>query len=117
MANGPAPPNNHARNSVLGTLATSSNQLVQLGTLGLVAISGLTSFFQTLQVGEQSHQDRDRAVREIHQLYDKVDEFEARQMTILKTQNTMLSNQENVLKIMKDSQQRELEKIMRSNGP
>jgi hypothetical protein len=114
--NGPQTPNNHNRNSVLGTLAASGNQLVQLGTLGLVAISGLTSFFQTAQVGEQSHKDRDRAVREIHQLYDKVDEFEARQLTILKTQGTMLGNQESVLKIMKDNQQRELENLMKKNG-
>jgi hypothetical protein len=115
--NAPAPSNNNSRSVLLNTLASSGNQVVQLGTLGLVAISGLTSFFQTQQVGEQGSKDRDRAIHEIHQLYEKVDEFEARQTTILKTQNSMLANQESVLKIMKDNQQRELENLMRKNGP
>lgn len=125
--NEPAPTSNNTRSAVLSTLASSGNQLVQLGTLVLVGISGLTSFFQTKEVSHEGRVDRDRAIKEIHQLYDKVDDFERRQRqsleiqqqvmdsnnrqlqnqtTMLQNQNGMLSNQENVLKIMRETQQR-----------
>jgi hypothetical protein len=103
--------------SVLNVLAGSGNQLVQLGTLGLVAVSGLTSFFQTNQVGEQGRADRDKAIREIHQLYDKVDDFENRQKKVLENQAQMLSNQDAVLRVLRDNQQRYLHDIIPKQGP
>ena len=127
-------PGNHAKSSVLHTLASSGNQFVQLGTLALVAISGLTSFFQTSQVGEEGKRDRDKAIEEIHHLYARVDDFERRQKQnleiqhqimdsnsrqmqnqtqMLQNQNGMLNNQENVLKIMRENQQRALQNFLK----
>jgi hypothetical protein len=111
------PANNNTRHTVLSTLAGSGNQLVQLGTLGLVAISGLTSFFQTQEVGHEGRVDRDRAIKEIHQLYDRVDGFEQRQKQILQNQTQMLQNQENVLRIMSDNQKNYLRNLIPPKGP
>jgi hypothetical protein len=116
---------------VLSTLAGSGNQLVQLGTLVLVGISGLTSFFQTSQVGEQGRREQERAIHEIHQLYEKVDEFERRQRQSLEiqqqimdsnnrqlqNQTAMLSNQESVLRVLRDNQQRYLRSLIPPQGP
>jgi hypothetical protein len=102
---------------VLSTLAGSGNQLVQLGTLVLVGLSGITSFFQTKEVGHEGRVDRDRAIKEIHQLYDRVDDFEQRQKQTLQNQTQMLQNQESVLRIMRDNQQRSLRSLIPPQGP
>jgi hypothetical protein len=112
-------------------LAGSGNQLVQLGTLVLVGISGLTSFFQTSQVGEQATREQSRAIHEIHQLYDKVDDFEKRQRQSLEiqqqimdsnnrqlqNQTSMLQNQESLLHALRDNQQRYLRSLIPPQGP
>jgi hypothetical protein len=123
--NAPAPTNsNGGRSALLNTLASSGNQVVQLGTLALVGVSGLTSFFQTNQVGEQGRVDRDKAIHEIHQLYDKVDDFEARQKKVLENQtrmlenqNGMLNNQDAVLRVLRENQQRSLRNIIPPQNP
>jgi hypothetical protein len=115
--NEPAPSSNNTRQAVLSTLAGSGNQLVQLGTLVLVGISGLTSFFQTSQVGEQGKREQDRAIHEIHQLYDKVDDFEKRQRQGLENQTQMLENQESMLRVLRDNQQRYLRSLIPPQGP
>lgn len=116
--------NGNNTKSALGTLAASSNMWVQLATVGLVGISGFTSFFQGLQLSDEGKQNRDRAVKQISELYNRIDEFEKRQVLILsnqreitesngqqiRNQTEMLENQEAVLKIMKENQLRVLQK-------
>lgn len=91
---------------VLGALAGSGNQLVQLGTLLLVGISGLGNFIQGENLSRQSLEDRDRAVRQIHQLYDRIDEFERRQKISLDNQRQIIET----LQLLRAKQQQLLDK-------
>jgi ABC-type phosphate transport system auxiliary subunit len=98
---------------------------VQLGTLGAVALSGITTFFQGVHIEDAGRKDRDKALSEIHQLYNQINDFEERQIKSLKNQESMMAsnaellrNQENVLRIMQGNQDRYLEGLlMKSQGP
>jgi hypothetical protein len=90
--------NNGGKGQLLQTLATSGNQWVQLGTLGLVAISGLTSVFQGNHIEATANANRDKALSEIHSLYNRVNEFEERNLKILANQKLQLDNQNEMLR-------------------
>lgn len=102
-------PNEGQRNGltqVLSGLASSGHQLVQLCTLALVAISGLGNFIQGENLSRQSIEDRDKAVRQIHQLYDRINEFENRQRQSLDNQRIIIET----LQLLKAKQQQLLDK-------
>lgn len=62
--------------SVLSTLASSGDNWVKLGTLALVAVSGIGNFVQTQRTGAENRHQIDRDVREIWQALDRnKDEF------------------------------------------
>lgn len=74
----------------MAALAGSGSQLVQLGTLFLVGISGLGNFLQGENLSRQSIVDRERAIQEIHHLYDRIDDFERRQKQSLDNQRQII---------------------------
>lgn len=88
MVNADQPKNGNK--SVLLALAGSPDKIVQLGTLAAVVMGGFSSFFQGQQISSQVHDDRDKAVREIHALYNRVDDFETRQLKVLANQREIL---------------------------
>lgn len=112
------PPDENGKTAILQSLAKSPDRWVQFGTLLLVGISGLGTFFQTDHLGRQAQEDRDRAVRQINQMYQRIDEFEHRQMQMLKNQtdilesnnqqlknqNELLENQRDLLRLLKEGQ-------------
>jgi TolA-binding protein len=130
MPDAPTPNGNGGKAKLLQTLASSSDRVVQLGTLGLVAVSGVTSLFQGEKISAEGHRDRDRAVAEIHALYDRVDEFERRQKQAIENQNLllqsnieqvrnqteMLENQQAMLKLVRQNQQRFLQPDITPHG-
>lgn len=107
----------NSKNGVLQTLAGSSNQMVQLGTLLAVVLSAVTSTCQTNQLSEQSLVDREKAVREIHLLYEQVEAFERRQLQMMNNQKdllekgtTQLANQTEMLGILREGQKQYLQR-------
>lgn len=101
---GPAKNGTNSKQSVLLTLASSSDRMVQLGTLAAVLVGGMGSFFQNEKLSEQSIRNRDVAVNEIHHLYARVDDFEERQMKSLKNQSEILKNQQDFLEVLREGQ-------------
>lgn len=77
-------------------LAKLLNQ-VNLPTLALILLTGGGNFFQGIQLGHEGHEERDRALREIHQLYGRINDFEERQEKSLANQKVIIeSNAEQV---------------------
>jgi hypothetical protein len=66
-------------NSGGGTvLAKLLNQL-NLPTLATILLMGGGNLFQGVQSSHDNHQEIERAIREVHQLYEKIDDTERRQ--------------------------------------
>jgi hypothetical protein len=111
---------------LLQTLAGSSDRVVQLGTLSMVALSGIASLFQGEKISQEGTRERNQAVQEIHQLYDRVDEFERRQKKSIENQNLLLEsnieqvrnqteileNQQATLRLMRQNQQHVLNELL-----
>ena len=91
-----------ARFEALMQMASSGDTWVKLGTLLLVVFSGIGNFVTTERVGELGHRERDRAIREIHNIYDRIDEFEKRWEQSLANQRAIIhSNAEELDSINK----------------
>jgi hypothetical protein len=66
----PEPPKKH--NGLLTLLLSSGGDTtVKLVTLALVVVSGGSNLFATKSLSDQERSDRDRAIREIHELHDE----------------------------------------------
>ena len=52
-------------------LSSGGDTTVKLVTLALVVVSGGSNLFATKNLSDQERSDRDRAIREIHQLHDE----------------------------------------------
>lgn len=119
----PAPVEPEKKNGmgqVLLSLANSPDKLVQLGTLGLVAISGVTNTVQNHQLSDLQIEAREKAVRQINLLYNHIDEFEQRQMKMLQNQNEIMNsntqqikNQTEMLDILREGQEQFLQRQQR----
>jgi cellobiose-specific phosphotransferase system component IIA len=60
------------KNGLLTLLLSSGGDVsVKLITLALVVISGGSNLFATKSLSDQERHDRDRAIREIHELHDE----------------------------------------------
>jgi pyoverdine/dityrosine biosynthesis protein Dit1 len=88
---------------------------INVPTLLAIFLFGGGNIFQGQQISKESHDDVERAVREIHQLFNKIEEFEQRQIQILKNQtdllhsaNDSLKNQEEMLTLIRKTQKRVL---------
>jgi hypothetical protein len=90
--------NGDGKAKLLQTLASSPDRMVQLGTLGMVAVSGIASLFQGEKISTEGHRDRDKAIQEIHSLYDRIDEFERRQKQQLENTNQLLEHDTEILR-------------------
>jgi hypothetical protein len=80
--NNPATPNANSKGSLVAALSATSDRWVQLAIIAVVTLFGGGNFLvnrQTHDTTLSTHADVLQAVREIHQLYDKVDDFEQRQ--------------------------------------
>lgn len=67
----PHPPEPPKKNGLLTLLLSSGGDTtVKLVTLALVVVSGGSNLFATKSLSDQERSDRDRAIREIHQLHD-----------------------------------------------
>lgn len=64
--------------------------MVQLGTLAAVLVGGMGSFFQGEKISSQVHEDREKAIREIHALYSRMDETDQRQLKAMQNQQEIL---------------------------
>ena len=71
--------------------------MIQFGTLILVGLSGLGSFLQTEHLSASTQIDRDRALKEIHDLYDRMHEIENRQLVSMENQKVSIENQKKLL--------------------
>jgi hypothetical protein len=80
----PVPPEPPKKNGLLTLLLSSGGDTtVKLVTLALVVVSGGGNFFATEQLSSQQRADRDRAIREIHQLHEDFETAFKRQKEIL----------------------------------
>jgi hypothetical protein len=108
--------NGNAKNAALAKLLNQLN----IPTLVLILLTGGGNFFQGVQLGQEGHEERDRALREIHQLYGRISDFEDRQQKSLdnqkeiiksnteqvKNQTELLKSQQELLQLMHKTQQR-----------
>jgi hypothetical protein len=71
------------KNGLLTMLLSSGGDVsVKLITLALVVVTGGGNLFATKSLSDQEHADRDRASREIHQIYDQFDAAIRRQKNL-----------------------------------
>lgn len=119
-------PTNGNGKAVLHTLASSGNQWVQLGTLALVGLTGIGNFIQGERLNSAQIEDRERAVRQISQMYAKIEDFETRDIESarthteqLKNQAELLENQHTLLKYVREGQIQFMQRQQRqmSNPP
>lgn len=85
--------NQESKNGLLQTLAGSSDRLVQLGILVVVAVSGGGNFIKTSNVAETTqvnHADIQQAIKEIHRIDSIIDEAMTRQKAINDSNNEIL---------------------------
>ena len=89
-------------------LAKLLNQL-NVPTLAAIMLMGGGNFFATKTTSDEQRADTLKAVREIHELHDALDDFEKRQKTmldgnanLLRNQNQMLENQTRILEQLKN---------------
>jgi ABC-type phosphate transport system auxiliary subunit len=71
-------------------LAGLLNQL-NVPTLIAVMLMGGGNLFQGIQSSATNHEELERAIREVHQLYEKLDDTDSRQLQALKNQEEILS--------------------------
>jgi cell division protein FtsB len=68
----PGPATAPKKNGLLAMLLSSGGDTtVKLITLALVVVSGGSNLFATKSLSDQERLDRDRAIREIHELHDE----------------------------------------------
>lgn len=77
-------------------LAKLLNQL-NVPTLAAILLMGGGNFFQGVQSSAANHEEIERAIREVHQLYGKIDQHEDRQLKALR-------NQEEILRLLQQAQ-------------
>jgi ABC-type phosphate transport system auxiliary subunit len=70
-------------------LAKVASQL-NLPTLGLILAMGGGNLFQGITSSEANKHEIDRAIREVHDLHEKLDETDARQLKALANQQEIL---------------------------
>ena len=70
------------KNGLLQLIFGSGDTTVKLVTIALVVISGGGNFLATNNLSNQERDDRDRAVREIHDLHEALDTAFRRQKDI-----------------------------------
>jgi ABC-type phosphate transport system auxiliary subunit len=73
-------------NSALAKLLNSVN----LPTLGLILAMGGGNLFQGITSSQENRHEIDRAIREVHLLYEKLDDTDARQLKALANQQEIL---------------------------
>jgi ABC-type transporter Mla subunit MlaD len=78
-------------NNSSSVLAKVLNQL-NLPTLGLIMLMGGGNLFQGIQSSDSNHQEIERAIREVHQLYEKIDDTEERQQQGLTNLRTLIES-------------------------
>lgn len=112
--------------AVLQQLANSPNTTVQIGTLIAVMLTGIVNGLQNHHISDQNIEARDKAVRQINTLYNKIDEFEQRQMRVLtdnreitesnntqlRNQGKMLENQQTFLKLLNEEREIDINRIL-----
>jgi hypothetical protein len=72
-----------------GALAKLLHQL-NLPTLGMIMLMGGGNFFATKTTSDEQRGDILRAIREVHELHEALDDFEKRQKQALDNQNQIL---------------------------
>ena len=87
---GPSKPPNGV-SALLTTLASGDN-FSKLIMMGLILISGGGNFWETRSGNQFNSQEIERATREIHQLYDKLMDYERRQTEMLENQRKLLES-------------------------
>ena len=93
-------------------LAKLLNQL-NVPTLAAIMLMGGGNFFATKTTSDEQRADILKAVREIHELHDALDDFEKRQKTMLDGNANLLRNQNQML----ENQTRILEQLKSGNRP
>jgi ABC-type phosphate transport system auxiliary subunit len=81
--------NEDKNNNGSTVLAKLLNQL-NLPTLAMILLMGGGNLFQGAQSSQENHREIDRAIQEVHQLYEKLDETERRQLKALANQQEIL---------------------------
>lgn len=86
---------NNGKLSVLTALASSGDTWVKLGTLILVAITGLGNFVATKEDGRLTREEAVLAAKEIHELHAQLDDSAQRQKATLEKLDQLLRQQQN----------------------
>jgi hypothetical protein len=92
MAN--AQPTQGSNGGKLLALATGGDTWVKLATLVLIAISGGGNFLATKSTADFNASEIERATREIHELYPKIEEALKRQQRMQESLDRLLGGQQ-----------------------
>ena len=85
------PPNGFS--ALLNTLASGDN-FSKLIMMGLIVISGGGNFWETSRGNQVNFQEIERATREMHQLYDQLQDYRKRQDQLMDNQRRILEKLE-----------------------
>lgn len=72
-------------NGLLQTIFASGDTTIKLVTMALVVVSGGGNFFATNNLSREERYERDRAIREIHALHERIESAFERQKDIADT--------------------------------
>lgn len=96
-------------------LAKILNQL-NAPTLITIMLMGGGNLFQGIQSSASNHDEIERAIKEVHQLYSKIDDTEQRQLKgmanqqiLLESAHQSLQNQEKMLQLIRKTQKQYLD--------
>lgn len=92
---------NEAKSNNGNTALAKILHQLNVPTLLTVMLMGGGNLFQGLRSSASNHEELERAIREVHQLYAKLDETEQRQLKALANQTELLKNQQEILQQLK----------------
>jgi hypothetical protein len=100
--------NNEKKNGILDKLLGGGDSSVKLITLALIVVSGGSNFWATKDTGRLNSEEAQRAISQLRDLHNALDDFEKRQkeqlsdlQDLLRNQATMLKNQGDILTELK----------------